>query len=280
MSNEMVLTGPRYTKLVGDLRKLIDEGRAKAQSALNGEVMNTYWRVGARLSMERLAETAGYGQSIMEKLAYELKTDRSTLVRCLQFFRDYPKGVPAGTTLSWSHFRCLLTVKDDKARAFYEKIAQEKEWTQEELYRAIRADHYGEVQFKDGSATKSPRKLKRPAGGPFVYRAEIVRVVDGDTILARLDLGFDVWKKERFRLAMVDTPPLKEDGGEEALAYVRDQLAKAQVLVVATNKEDVHGRYIAHVMYSTDERDDWQKVFREGRHLNQELLDKGLARVY
>src|SRR5690348_16390037 len=97
MQNGMVLTGSRYEKLVVDLRRMINEGRAKAASAANREYMATYWRVGERLAAERLTETAGYGESVMERLAVELKTDRSTLVRCLQFHRDYPKGVPTGT---------------------------------------------------------------------------------------------------------------------------------------------------------------------------------------
>ena len=41
---------------------------------------------------------------------------------------------------------------------------------------------------------------------PFVYRATIDRVVDGDTIDVTLDLGFDVkLHKQRCRLAGIDT---------------------------------------------------------------------------
>ena len=217
----------------------------------------------------------------MEKLALEPKTDRSTLVRCLQFNRDYPKGVPVDTRLSWTHFRILVTIKDDKARAFYEKMAGEKKWTEQQLTRAIQADEYGSNEDGGGGEKPPPaKKLPRPKGGPFVYRAETLRVVDGDTILVRLDLGFEVWKKEYIRFAKIDAPPIKEDGGEEAFAYVRDQLAKARVVVISTNKADVHGRYIGDIMYSTNERDGWEKVFASGKYLNQELLDKGLARVY
>ena len=40
---------------------------------------------------------------------------------------------------------------------------------------------------------------------------EIDRVVDGDTIDVTIDLGFDLFKKERVRVAGVDTPE-KEPG--------------------------------------------------------------------
>ena len=35
---------------------------------------------------------------------------------------------------------------------------------------------------------------------------EVVKVVDGDTIDVVIDLGFDLSKKERVRLAGIDTP--------------------------------------------------------------------------
>ena len=42
---------------------------------------------------------------------------------------------------------------------------------------------------------------------PFVYRATLERVVDGDTIDVTLDLGFDVkLHKQRCRLSGIDTP--------------------------------------------------------------------------
>ena len=40
---------------------------------------------------------------------------------------------------------------------------------------------------------------------------EINRVVDGDTIDVTIDLGFDLYKKERVRVAGVDTPEKEQD---------------------------------------------------------------------
>ena len=44
---------------------------------------------------------------------------------------------------------------------------------------------------------------------------EIVRVVDGDTIDILIDLGFDLTKKERVRLAGIDTPESRTKDLEE-----------------------------------------------------------------
>ena len=49
---------------------------------------------------------------------------------------------------------------------------------------------------------------------------EINRVVDGDTIDVTIDLGFDLYKKERVRVAGVDTPEKRtRDLEEKALGY-------------------------------------------------------------
>ena len=39
----------------------------------------------------------------------------------------------------------------------------------------------------------------------YIYRAKLVKVVDGDTIDALIDVGFDIWFKKRIRYKGVDT---------------------------------------------------------------------------
>lgn len=98
------LVPSRYTQLVSDVRRLLDEGRSRAQVAVNRILLETYHRIGARIAKEDLEQTAGYGESVLESMAKEVKLDRSILVRCVQFFQAYPKGVPE-TSLTWSHVR-------------------------------------------------------------------------------------------------------------------------------------------------------------------------------
>jgi len=39
----------------------------------------------------------------------------------------------------------------------------------------------------------------------YIYRAKLERVVDGDTVDALIDLGFDTWIKKRIRYKGIDT---------------------------------------------------------------------------
>jgi len=39
----------------------------------------------------------------------------------------------------------------------------------------------------------------------YIYRGKLERVVDGDTIDALIDVGFDIWVKKRIRYTGIDT---------------------------------------------------------------------------
>ena len=70
--------------------------------------------------------------------------------------------------------------------------------------------------------------MKKP--DKFVYPAGLLRVVDGETCDAMIDLGFDIWVKKRIRLYGVDTWECRTRDKEEkvkglaAKAYVKDLL--------------------------------------------------------
>ena len=82
---------------------------------------------------------------------------------------------------------------------------------------------------------------------------EINRVVDGDTIDVTIDLGFDLYKKERVRVAGVDTPEKRtRDLEEKALGYdathwLEDKLNGAIVgdddLIIRTELDGGVGKY-------------------------------------
>ena len=50
---------------------------------------------------------------------------------------------------------------------------------------------------------------------PFTYKAEVTRVVDGDTIDVELDLGFSILMRARVRLLGIDTPESRTRDLEE-----------------------------------------------------------------
>ena len=78
---------------------------------------------------------------------------------------------------------------------------------------------------------------------------EVLRVVDGDTIDVLIDLGFGLTKKERVRVAGIDTPESRTRNlyekylGKEAAAYLEEELL-AENIIIKTEKDGKYGRML------------------------------------
>ena len=69
---------------------------------------------------------------------------------------------------------------------------------------------------------------------------EITKVLDGDTIDVIIDLGFDLYKKERVRVAGVDTPEKRtKDEEEKALGYDATHWLEEKLAAAIAGEEDL-----------------------------------------
>jgi len=104
----------------------------------------------------------------------------------------------------------------------------------------------------------------------------IDRIVDGDTIDISIDLGFDLTKKERVRLAGIDTPEKRTKNqkekkmGYQATEFLEMHLMEATKLTVKTEKDGKFGRMLGW-LYKSDE---------DTMSINQIMIDKGYAWAY
>jgi micrococcal nuclease len=116
--------------------------------------------------------------------------------------------------------------------------------------------------------------MSHPAPQPFVYRAEVTSVYDGDSLRAVLDMGLSVRMKASCRLYGIDTPELRSrvPGEKEAAQKARDfvkGLVMGQVVVIESiEKPDKYGRLLVRV---------WTE---DGVCVNDRLLEEGMARPY
>ena len=111
---------------------------------------------------------------------------------------------------------------------------------------------------------------------------EIVKVLDGDTIDVIIDLGFDLYKKERVRIAGVDTPEkrtrdLEEKAlGEDATNWLKEQLDGAisgeDDLVIRTELVGGMGKYGRLL--------GWLYIGDETESINERMIQQGYAWEY
>ena len=85
----------------------------------------------------------------------------------------------------------------------------------------------------------------------YIYKSELIRVVDGDTVDLIIDLGFDTSRKERFRLYGIDAPEMRTEAGKAAKAWLWEALQPLETIYVQTiqlstkAKRDKYGRFLA-----------------------------------
>ena len=110
----------------------------------------------------------------------------------------------------------------------------------------------------------------------------IDKVVDGDTIDVTIDLGFDLSKKERVRVAGIDTPEKRTRNLEEkalgldATAWIKDHLEGAidgdDDLIIRTELDGGVGKYGRLL--------GWLYIGDATVSLNEKMIDEGYAWAY
>lgn len=103
----------------------------------------------------------------------------------------------------------------------------------------------------------------------YERRAQVLRVIDGDTVELAVDLGFHVWVHYSCRLYGVDTPELSTERGKEAKRFVTALLPVGMFVQVQTVKSDKYeGRFDGTIFLGMT------------KNINNMLIDAGLAVPY
>ena len=108
----------------------------------------------------------------------------------------------------------------------------------------------------------------------FYYGVDILRVVDGDTVDVRIDLGFDVWHKCRVRLMGINAPESRTRDKEEKVRGLaaKEWLSKEFYDAVDPIELQSHGKgKFGRIL---------GEFFINGININQSMIDNGHAVEY
>lgn len=84
----------------------------------------------------------------------------------------------------------------------------------------------------------------------YHYRAVVVAVTDGDTVVVDIDLGLRIWaRKQVLRLEGVAAPETRTPEGREAKAWLAAELPVGTPVIVRTKKDrrEKYGRWLASI---------------------------------
>lgn len=190
-----------YSTALAEIVELLEDARRLASRSVNTIVTAAYWEIGRRIvEIEQKGKgKADYGKQVIDQLSQDLTVrigrgfGRRNLFQMRAFYLAYREivqtssaqleGAPRPDTtpqrvlkslprlsdvrlpqafpLSWSHYVKLLTVKNPKAREFYEAEALRGGWTIKQLNRQINSQFYERAALSRNKAAML-RKGERP----------------------------------------------------------------------------------------------------------------------
>ena len=118
----------------------------------------------------------------------------------------------------------------------------------------------------------------------YTYKAKLIRVIDGDTLDALIDLGFNVWIERRIRLAGIDAYETRTRNKKEKVKGLAAKARLISVLGSSDNKFSLkslgvgkYGRCLGEI-YLTENYIRSDKY--HGKLVNKMLVKEGHAKEY
>ena len=275
------------SQFIAQIKKILSNVDDSLEDEDKLSMVRGYWEAG-RLAAEYKDSTG----MLLKDIAKEIEVPVWSLQRYTQFYKTFPSGYPekhGNRVVSWTYICCILPVHDAKAREFYLKEACRHGWNKYQLTKRIQEDYYG--AFEDATNANQSKTLKSKKQRLYTYAAEVIKIVDADTLDLEIDVGFKTKQEHRVRLRGINAPEAGTSPGRKAKRFVERELGKCVVekplfkgsranrplVVVKTYKLGQYGRYTADICYLPGETDP-EVIAENGKLLNQVLVDKGLAR--
>ena len=122
--------------------------------------------------------------------------------------------------------------------------------------------------FESSGAPDWP-EIEPDSAVSYTYKAELVRVIDGDTVVLDVDLGFETWlRNQTIRLYGLNTPEIRgktKSEGLEVKAWMEERLAGREIVLQSIqDKKGSFGRWLGI-------------IFADEENVNEELLAQGMA---
>ena len=142
-----------YEDIYSEIKETLLLSRNQAYSAVNFAMVQAYWQIG-RIIVEHEQNgnvRADYGKSVLQELSGRLTKDfgKGFSVRTLQqmkkFYLVFPNTNALRSQLTWTHYRLLLSVENERARQWYMDEAIASAWSSRQLERQISTLYYERI---------------------------------------------------------------------------------------------------------------------------------------
>src|SRR3989338_3906016 len=209
-----------------------------------------------RLSFMQRAEKGGWsaeelgGKIHLEIASHSKDKAKSSVQNAKKDLRPYPKLIPKKGKLYTYRLIAPDSVHDGDDRLWVDLGFQ----VHRKVPVGVKGFKEGGIaeSYVSGTGEYSIVSSQRSKDDLFTYKAFVERVVDADTLIVKIDLGFENRIRQYLRLRGINAP----------------ELSKVPYVILTSSRSDKYDRYLADVYYGEGEQE---------KYLNQVLLDEGLA---
>ena len=172
-----IIQNPEQT--YNTIRKSIVQAQHTMAVAVNSAMVTAYWEIGEQI-YKACGENdrADYGKGLLRYLSDKLTAefgkgfDESNLRKMRQFYCVFPIRDALRPELSWTHYRKLMRIADEKERDFYTEESVKSAWSSRQLERQIHTMYYQRLL---SSQDKAPVAAEIQATEPKPEYEKIVK---------------------------------------------------------------------------------------------------------
>ncbi len=171
------------------IRGYVIDAQRQVYSAVNAAMVTAYWNIGKSIyEVCGESDRAAYGKQVLKYISERLATEFGKgfsvqgLRNMRQFYLSFSKRSTLRSELSWSHYRLLMRVEDEEARAFYADEAVKSGWSVRQLQRQINTMFYHRIlasKDKESVAAEIQTTVPKP---------EYEKIIKDPYVLEFLDL--------------------------------------------------------------------------------------------
>jgi len=174
-----------YTKV----RNSVITAQSRIYSAVNTAMVQAYWEIGEQIYLAcGENDRAEYGAGLLKYLSEQLTAEFgkgftiANLKNMRQFYRAYPNRYTLCSELSWSHYRVLMRISDEKRREWYTDECAKSGWSVRQLERQINTMFYERLlSSKDKESVAAEIQTTEP-------KPEYEKIIRDPYVLEFLDL--------------------------------------------------------------------------------------------
>lgn len=189
MMDEMENIPVSVDDLYADIRVILTSARRQTYRAINFTMVDSYWLIGQTIVVheQRGEARAAYGKGVLKELASRLTVDfgkgfdERELRKMRQFYLTFQIRDTLRPELTWSHYRRLISVENEKARLWYMNEAANGAWSTRQLDRQISTLYYERLlasQEKLPVIQEAKEKISQVAPQQFIRDPFVLEFLD------------------------------------------------------------------------------------------------------